>query len=258
MPNAAGLYYFVHGGEHLTRPPVVMIHGPGDSHLAWPAAMRRLPGERIYALDLPGHGSSEGTGRHDVLDYARDVIGFMDEVGLRTAVIVGHSLGGAIALTLAVNNPEHVLGLCLIGAAARMPVNASILSGLSTPDEYRSAVSLISAYSYASETSHDLKKPAEQRMLAARPAVLQGDFVACDSFDLRSELPRIQVPTLILCGAEDRIVPVERARATHGALPNATLRIIAGAGHMVMLERPVESASELERFLDRFEYRPGQ
>ncbi|MEJ5225477.1 MAG: alpha/beta fold hydrolase, partial [Anaerolineales bacterium] len=73
MPIAAGLHYFSHNETLTSRPPVILIHGAGGNYLSWPAEIRRLPGQRIFALDLPGHGKSEGIGRQLADDYAQSL-----------------------------------------------------------------------------------------------------------------------------------------------------------------------------------------
>src|SRR5512140_3865565 len=122
MPSAAGLYYFAHGAELVTLPPVILIHGAGGHHLYWPAQVRRLHGERVFALDLPGHGKSAGVGHHSVQDYSAEVLAFMDAMKFSRAVLVGHSMGGAVALQAALDAPERMLGLGLLGSAARLRV----------------------------------------------------------------------------------------------------------------------------------------
>jgi pimeloyl-ACP methyl ester carboxylesterase len=114
MPLSAGLYYFHHEGGSAGKPPMVLLHGAGGDYLVWPPEIRRLPGIRVYALDLPGHGKSGGPGCQSVEDYARAVVGLMDAVGLWRAAFVGHSMGGAIALTLALDFPERTAGLGLV------------------------------------------------------------------------------------------------------------------------------------------------
>jgi pimeloyl-ACP methyl ester carboxylesterase len=76
MPIAAGLYYFAHGADLLTRPPVILIHGAGGNHLYWPPQLRRMPNERVFAVDLPGHGKSRGVGQHTIEDYAQNILAF--------------------------------------------------------------------------------------------------------------------------------------------------------------------------------------
>src|SRR5512140_1427122 len=98
MPIAAGLYYFAHGADLLTRPPVVLIHGAGGNHLYWPPELRRMPNQRVFAVDLPGHGNSHGVGHHTIDDYAEGILAFAKALKLASIALVGHSMGGALAL----------------------------------------------------------------------------------------------------------------------------------------------------------------
>src|SRR4030042_5961268 len=98
MPIPGGLYYFAYPGE---KPPVVLIHGAGGTHLYWPAEIRRLPGYRGFAPDLPGHGKSGGQGFQQIEAYCSKLISFLDELEIHRLVMVGHSMGSAIALMTA-------------------------------------------------------------------------------------------------------------------------------------------------------------
>ena len=93
MPVAVDFYYSVcEGSEEGLRPPVVLIHGAGGTHLYWPAEMRRLPGYRMYALDLPGHGKSGGRGQQSIPAYAQAVLEWLEAVGLhKAAASMGHT-----------------------------------------------------------------------------------------------------------------------------------------------------------------------
>src|SRR5512136_2375769 len=98
MPVASELYYAAFEGGKNLIPPVVLIHGTGGNHLSWPPEVRRLSGYRIYALDLGGHGKSEGRGHQSIGAYASQVIDWLTAMGLHRAVFVGHSMGAAVAL----------------------------------------------------------------------------------------------------------------------------------------------------------------
>jgi pimeloyl-ACP methyl ester carboxylesterase len=258
MPSAAGLYYFAHEGQDFTRPPVILIHGAGGTNLYWPPQIRRLHGQRIFAPDLPGHGRSEGVGHQVIADYARNILEFMNELGLRAAVLVGHSMGGAVALSLAVEFPRKVIGLGLLGSAARLRVSPAILESIASPTGFQNGVQLVTEYSYAARTEPRLKELAARRMAETRQSVLHGDFLACDRFNATEALSEIAVPTLILCGAEDRMTPVRLSESLRDQIPGARLEVIPGAGHMVMLEQPGLTAEGLGRFLDQIPFRPGQ
>jgi pimeloyl-ACP methyl ester carboxylesterase len=254
MPTTAGLYYFVHGEELQDRPPVLLLHGGGGSHLSWPPQLRRLSGQRVFTLDLPGHGKSEGLGRQDMAEYGRAVIEFMKAVRLSTAVIVGFSMGSAIALFLALQHRRRVLGLGLVGGGAKMRVASSTLEMVASPSTFPAAVQTIIENSYSSTADPRLKELAVEQMMETRQAVLYGDFLACDAFDVMDSVKKICLPTLLICGSEDRMTPPNRSEYLRDQIEGANLHIIEGAGHMVMIERPDEVAGLLTGFLDQIPY----
>ena len=143
MPIAAGCYYFAHEANNHSRPPVILIHGAGGNHLSWPPQLRRLPDQRIFAPDLPAHGKSEGIGRHTIEDYVQDVLEFMSELKIYSAILVGHSMGSAVALSAAIRFPERVTALGLIGSGARLRVAPALLRAASDPSTFESAVRMI-------------------------------------------------------------------------------------------------------------------
>jgi len=257
MPVSRGLYYFASGGHNFSRPPIVLIHGAGGHHLYWPPQVRRLQDQRVLALDLPGHGKSSGTGHQTIGAYARDVAEFIQAVGLSTAVLVGHSMGGAIALAMAEAEPKRVLGLGLIATGARLRVAPELLQAAADPVSFSEAVALAGELSFAPRSSPRLKTLAAARMRETRPSVLYGDFLACDAFDMSARLADIAAPTIILCGAEDRMTPPMYSAFLKARIRGAGLDILPDAGHMLMLEQPDEVAARIELFVNTIEYRPG-
>lgn len=258
MPVAAGLFYFVNGGENLLRPPTILIHGAGGHHLFWPPQVRRLPDERLFAPDLPGHGKSPGLGRHSIVEYSSTLLDFLDTLSLRTVVMVGHSMGSAIALDVATRLPERVAGLVLVGGGARLRVAPELLRAASDPSTAAEAIHLLSERSFAPQTDTKLKQAASQRLADTRLPVLHGDLMACDAFDVRDRLRAISAPTLIVCGEADKMTPPSYSIYLQQQIPGARLQMVPNAGHMVMLEKPDEVAALLGSFLQSIDYRPGR
>ena len=256
MPLITGLYYFDNGG-HWARPAVILIHGAGGNHLHWPPEIRRLKDQRIYAIDLPGHGKSEGIGRQSIADYARSVIEFMEALKIQKAVFVGHSMGGAVALWLGIHHPSRTLGLGLIGTAPRLHVSSDLLSSSSVAATLPLCIKSITNLAFGPHTDPRTKELAAERMAEIRYPVLHGDFMACDVFDETSMQGRIKAPALIICGSEDRMTPVRYSEAMHGRIKKSMLHVIDGAGHMVMLEQPLMVANSLNLFLNSITYQPG-
>lgn len=252
MPIAAGLYYFAHEAENKTRLPVILIHGAGGSQLSWPPQIRRLPGQRVFTTDLPGHGKSEGAGRQEISEYTLDIIAFMKELKLRGAIIVGHSMGSAIALTLAIQHPKQVLGLGLLGSGAKLRVASAILDLTANAGSFSKAVELVINHSFSEQADSRLKELSIKQMLETHVPVLHGDFLACDAFNILDELPRIQSRTLILCGEKDAMTPPKFSEMLRDGIPGSHLEIVPNAGHMLMLEQPDAVAKSLEQFLNTF------
>jgi len=257
LARVSSLHYYASEADNYLRPPVLLIHGAGGHHLYWPAQVRRLGGQRVFAMDLPGHGRSDGVGHHRVQDYAEDLLQLMSQLRLNAAVMVGHSMGGAIALDAALRYPRRVMALGLVGSGARLRVHPDILSKAAQADTFPAAISLIGERSFGARTGGRLRELALQRMAEIRPAVLEGDLLACEAFDVMGQLAEITCPTLILCGAQDGMTPPKFSMYLHENIRGSTLRIIPNAGHMVMLEEPHAVADALSSFLDSVPYKPG-
>lgn len=257
MPIASGLHYFAHNETLASRPPVILIHGAGGNHLSWPAEVRRLPGQRIFALDLPGHGKSEGVGRQLIDDYAQSLRAFYDAVGISKAVLVGHSMGGAIALAFALRYPRRVLGLGMLGSAARLRVSEDLLEVAANPATYQTAIQMVVDWSFAPSADATLKQLVAQRMSETRSAVFYGDLLACNAFDLTDKVKRVKVPALVMCGGLDRMIPLRYSEYLAGQMPNARLQTLFEAGHMLMMEQPAAVSTALLDFLKRIDYQPG-
>jgi pimeloyl-ACP methyl ester carboxylesterase len=251
------MYYFSNGEENWSRPAAILIHGAGGNHLYWPPEIRRLAGQRIYALDLPGHGKSTGIGRQSIADYARCVLDFMDAIKLRKAVFIGHSMGGGIALELALTVSRRTLGLGLIASAAQLRVSPTLLENSSNPATFALAIQAINDFAFGSRVDARLKEQSIQRMAEVRSSVLHGDFLACDAFNVVPRIGRIKTPALIVCGTEDRMTPMHFSQLMRDKMKNSLLHTVDGAGHMVMLENPPSVAGALKLFLDGINYQPG-
>jgi pimeloyl-ACP methyl ester carboxylesterase len=255
MPTAAELhYYFYEGSTEGAVPPVILIHGAGGNHLYWHPHIRRLPNNRVYALDLPGHGKSSGRGHQTISAYCDSILDWMEAVSLYSAIFVGHSMGSAIALMLALDHPKHVLGLGLVGAGARLPVNAELIKAAASPTTYHQAIDNIVKWSFSPDTPSQLTDQAAKRMAEIRPSVLHGDFLACNAFDETQRLSRIYKPTIILCGALDKMTPPRFSQYLADNISNSQLEIIPHAGHMLMLEQPDKVADALLDFLPSIHY----
>lgn len=245
--SAGPIYFTDRQPPHPACPPLALIHGAGGSHLDWPPQLRRLDGARVIALDLPGHDRSAPPGRSDTLAYAEAVIALLDTLGIRQAVYVGHSMGGAIALQIALHMPDRTAGLVLIGAGSRLPVDPTLPQRIL--DEPDRTIDWIVEWSWGPDASDDQRALSRERLRNTPPAILRGDYVACQDFDVRDRLDRIAVPALVITGAGDAMVKPKFGVTLAEGIPNATLITIPGAGHMVPLEQPDVVAAAVKQWL---------
>jgi len=227
------------------------IHGSGGNHSIWSRQYGRLhKNYNIAAVDLPGHGQSEGKGKKDVKRYSEWVKKIMEAIHWGKAVLVGHSLGSAIALQFAINYSEDIAGIVCIGGGMKMPVNSFFLDFLQTnpPEIPAEIIELICKYSLAKENRTQFSDPLGKSIALSKVDTLYGDLLACNALDLTQDARKIKVPALIVCGSEDKMTPPDLSRKLAAAIGHAQLEIVEGAGHMVMLEKPLE----FNHFLDNF------
>ena len=232
---------------------LVFIHGSGSDHSAWSHQYGRLYKKyNIIAINLPGHGHSGGGGEADVGDYCLWVKKLLAILDLESAVLVGHSLGAAISLRFVLNYPQEIAGIVLVGGGMKMPVNPFFLEFLKTnpPVVPAEVIDLICKYSLAKENRPKIFTPLQKSISQSKVDVLYGDLLACNNLDLTQELGKIRVPVLVICGAEDKMTPPDCSRRLAASISGATLEIIEGAGHMVMLERPAEFNMSLDKFAE--------
>ena len=258
MPSALKINYFAHAAEKINYPPVILIHGAGGNHLSWPPQIRRLPDQRVFAIDLPGHGKSEGAVRHSIDEYVEDLISFMGSLDIHKTVLVGVSMGGAIALTLALKYPHKVQGLALLGIGAKMRVAPEILEALGNSNMFEAAVNEISKNCFSENVPQNLIQLSTQAMLQMNPPALLGDFSACDQFDITAQLEKIKIPVLIICGSADKMTPLKYSGSLKDKIVRSRLEVIQGAGHLVMTEQPDIVAGLLAQFIDALPLRPGR
>ncbi len=247
-PHATSIFYTL-AGNSRAAPPLILLHGAAGSRLSWPPNLRRLPGFPVYTLDLPGHGRSPGPAPQNIPDFAQAVADFLQARALPPAVIVGHSMGSAIALTVALTHPQRVRALILIGGGARLRVHPSLLEWTAQSETLEQAVQTLLEWGFGPQCTSQVKNQAAQHMRQTPASTFHADFLACDRFDLRQELSHISQPTLLLCGTEDRMTPVSYSEYLLLHLPKAELILFKDAGHMLMLERPQEVEQAILEFL---------
>lgn len=230
------------------NPPLFFLHGSGGDYTSWQEQIPAFSGRRnLFALDLPGHGRSEGEAETDVFTYATWVRKTCEELNLVKPVLIGHSLGAAVCLAAACRAPADFSALVLVGGAAKFSVDEKLLIQVDTnPAE---AISLVGAVALAKRNRERLSPSLILQLSRARPGVLYRDLLACSRFDLTGSLAILTMPVLVVCGLEDRLTPPDLSRYLKDNIPRAELKLLPNTGHFPMREEPEEFNRMLWEFL---------
>ncbi len=250
---AGGKLHFTHNGIKSSGPHLVLVHGAGGEVRSWPATWRhagaaqssvglsishdanRITNHSIYTIDLPAHGRSPGPAL-DTIDSLADVIEqFIAAQNLNNVIVVGHSMGGAIALTIAARKNPGVTGQIIVASAAKIGVTDDILNGLKS--DFEKTVDFIVKYSFDRASGPFFPKKAREYTIATGPETTHADFLACSTFDMRAALGEITLPTLVIAAESDRMIPYKHSASLAEALPNAQLESFTACGHYPHLDR---------------------
>lgn len=228
---------------------IVFIHGAGGSSMFWQAQVDGLSRRaNTIAVDLPGHGASEGGGRNTIEDYARSVIDFMKLIEAPNPIPCGLSMGGAITLQLLLDFPDQLMAGILINTGAKLKVAPVIFETIE--NDYNGYLAMIGEF-VASKTANPEKlRRFQEEAASCRPEIALGDFQACNRFDVIKRLGSITVPVLIVSADEDQLTPPKYGEFLQNNIPQACRIHVMAAGHIVPLEKPDEFNRAVIEFLD--------
>jgi pimeloyl-ACP methyl ester carboxylesterase len=233
------------------RPTLIFIHGSGQSSLFWQAQITILANTcNALAIDLPGHGASPGPALGDVKAYAKAVLQFVKAIKASAPIVCGLSLGGAIILSLLIDDPGQFSAGILVNTGARLRVMPALFDTIKT--DFHAYLKLLPEFGLtaANRTNSEmLQKIIDCTEPSAEVATL--DFQACNQFDVMADLARIKVPVLVLAATEDLLTPSKYAIYLAQQIPDAELFNIAGAGHLSPLEQPATVSAAIADFLRR-------
>jgi pimeloyl-ACP methyl ester carboxylesterase len=225
------------------RAPILLLHGAGGSSWHWAGTIACLGGRRrCVAPDLPGHGRSPAfdpaPSASELCERYRDLVAELAErLGLGRFILCGHSLGGAVALQLALAFPDRLERLVLVATAARLPVAAELHAAIRR-DRGEELRELLAATGYSPSSPRARRERWAREQIQAPREALLADFRACDTLDLRDRLEAVAVPTTVISAADDRITPPSEQERLAVEIRGARLERIGRAGHFVLLERP--------------------
>jgi len=249
--DANGIAYVTAGWPlDPAKSTLIFIHGGGGSHVLWTGQIDALADRaNTIAIDLPGHGKSQGEGMSTIEDYARAVADFIRTVEAPRPVPCGLSMGGAITQQLLLDHQDACCAGILVGTGARLRVMPVILKAIQ--EDFSSYVDSFLAYAASEKTDMARLRPLTEATATCSPQVALRDFKACDAFDVMERLPSILAPVLVITAEEDNLTPPKYGVFLEEKIANASRVHIQDAGHLVPAEKPEEINMAIEAFLDQ-------
>ena len=236
---------------------LIFVHGAGFDHTIWvmPARYFARHGWRVVALDLPGHGRSQGQALTSIAQMADWLAQVIDAVSPnQQASVVGHSMGSLVAMSLAARHANKVQKLALLGTSAPMPVADVLLNAALDNDQ--AAIDMTNTWSHSARGSlGSSQNPGvsnlhigERLLQQAGAGVFHTDLAACNGFTADG-LAEVKQPTLVIIGDEDKMTPPRAGLAVADQLTHVQQRRLAGCGHSMLSEQPNQVLDELAAFL---------
>ena len=265
--DGARLYYYAAGSRGAGE-PVVFVHGFATSSHLWRDVVSLMPaGHRLVVLDLLGHGRSDPPGHRalGLAAHADRLVALLDALGIDSATVVGHGIGGGVAQALAVRQPGRVARLALVASVAfrhwasrdvRLARATLPLTRHLPPAWLLSMVraELERGYADHARATHAIDRYARPFATPAGRDALVRHIAALDTREtdaLGSRLSELTMPTTVIWGAQDPFLPVSLGQRLADAIPGATLDIIADARHFLPEDAPRQVADSLAALLDR-------
>ena len=247
------LYYELHGEGK----PIVFSHGWLEDCSIWDSQVKHFTKNYTALLcDHRGHGRSDkpkvGERNYSVQVLSNDLYALTQKLNLEKPILVGHSLGGYAAILLALEHPEKISKMVLVGATAKMALPASAkfwLFGIGVFYSYETYLRMSFKYGRFYRASKQMVDEEVARALKVDKAIASECWrELTENYDVRDNVSRIEVPTLIIVGEKDK-VNLEASRYLNREIKSSELRVIPECGHSVMIEKPQEFNQILEEFI---------
>ena len=250
MPFCTDIFYRQYNGvKEGVGFPVLLIHGGGGTHMGWPSDLRRLPDQNVIAIDLPGHGLSKLPACLTLDGLLERLTGFISCMGFYQVILIGFSLGGALALTFTHRYPLRVKKLALISCGDRFVVPDGIMRHLRPPADTVKAAEIFSQAAFHPKMTPAFRRKIIEPLHGINPAILAADFHIGRNFRAPAPEKKHKNPLLVIGGTDDQITPPQSLRLLTSFSDNSHVELIPAAGHMVIYEKTRQVRDLLVEFL---------
>ena len=239
-------------------PTVVFVHGSGLDHSAWILQSRYFAhhGHNVLAVDLPGHGRSQGEPLSGIEAMADWIPRLLDAARVKTAAVVGHSMGALVTLEVAARHPERIRSVALLGISVPMPVADPLLDAAKANNHAAIDMITIWGHGHGAQLGGNpmpgmwMTGGALRLLERAKPGVLYNDLKSCNDYCHGLEsAARVRCSVLLIQGRRDLMTPPRAARELLAAIPDARSVVLQDCGHMMCSEKPDGVLDALVEFL---------
>ncbi len=245
--------------------PLILIHGLNGDLTGWVLVMPELSKHyRTMALDVRGHGgTSKPDQPYSIKGFSEDFYGFMNQLKIAKAHILGLSMGGAIAQQFALDHPEKIRSLVLVSTFSYVDENVhraftrlrQTLKDRGYPAFFDEVIKLAFTSQYIAANPGPLAELKGKRIRVNSPLAIGRATDACMAFNLKNEIAQISLPTLIVSGKEDIFTPIHLAEQIHRSIRDSEWKVLEGVGHNLYIEKPGQLTQMTLDFLKSHQHR---
>ncbi len=218
--------------------------------MGWPSDLRRLPNQNVFAIDLPGHGRSKPPACLSLDGLVKHLQDFITCMGFFNVILVGFSLGGALALEYTSRFPKRVRKLTSISCGSRFMIPRGIMQYLRSPVDQNKVIEIFSRAAFHPKVTPAFRKKILSPLYDLDPLVLASDFHIGRIFQAKSSNHQMDTPCLLIGGADDRISPPENIRQLNCFSSHTHIEILPDVDHMVIFEKTKRVRDLLLDFLE--------
>ena len=231
------------------KPVALLVHGSGGEAASWAPVLDRFEQVHPIAIDMPGHGESTGRFCDGAEEAAEAVDAVRAALGLDSVVVIGQSLGGAVAQTYARRHAAYCSAAVVASSGCTFNIDPARLALIDS--DWPACIEHYARGQISERASVELLDEARRQVAKRNPAAMKADLMACTRFDSRPWVGEIAPPVLIVSAYEDRLTPFATVLPLLDGAPRAEMTLLSPGGHALMLEHPARFAAAIDSFLEQ-------